>query len=489
MNIFRAKYQAHRFVNYIFYIIVFIFGFLVGIGAKKIDLKTLIPKILMIDSVSAYNITSTIDEEYIYNQFSSNADFDISVYHNIFCLYDSSSSVSRYCYALSDEAISHTQFSYSTNGNIVIKLASSYTYNINPTSGFYLNLRNNTVENLNSWSYGFSITITYSSSKNNFYFSFIPPGYSDTSWYGGRKLLDFSSYMIPDLVYDENLFDNDSNFKKVCVNNYDTFSITSNQIQDYDDNNSPLYHSNDFIWFKNNFQGLHTYLYDSEIDSKISYFDDSDFPYGYRFYLGSVDSIQSAWNSPNSPGIELASRNYLDSNKYNYYNYTFYPFFITFTTSYRRYQIFSFKDVFIDTSNSVGGSSVSQGSSGTVHGGSGRTLGPVDNEYNDLICFYIKNEYDVNILRTNDSGDFVGDYIALGGIDFSDSTHYYNVDNSFNGYFSTLTNFMSRISSTVYFINSNVYNFFLSMPLIVRMFIISILVLFIVKLIINMIVR
>lgn len=54
---FKAKYQAHRLINYFFYLIVFIMGFLIGIGAKKLDFKNLIGKFLMIDNVYAATVT------------------------------------------------------------------------------------------------------------------------------------------------------------------------------------------------------------------------------------------------------------------------------------------------------------------------------------------------------------------------------------------------------------------------------------------------
>ena len=90
MNIFSAKYKAHRLVNYIFYIIIFAFGFLIGIGAKKLDFKSIISKVFMIDTVNATTIytynNNTVNEDFIYNRFLDiKSDFSFDVFQYVYC--------------------------------------------------------------------------------------------------------------------------------------------------------------------------------------------------------------------------------------------------------------------------------------------------------------------------------------------------------------------------------------------------------------------
>ena len=54
---------------------------------------------------------------------------------------------------------------------------------------------------------------------------------------------------------------------------------------------------------------------------------------------------------------------------------------------------------------------------------------------------------------------------------------------------SQVNKFINEIKDTINFIRENIYNFYLSMPLLLRMFLISIFVILIVKLIIGMVVK
>lgn len=56
MKILNLKYKMHKIVNYVFYLIIFIFGFLLGFSAEKIDFSKLISEVLFIDSVNAYTV-------------------------------------------------------------------------------------------------------------------------------------------------------------------------------------------------------------------------------------------------------------------------------------------------------------------------------------------------------------------------------------------------------------------------------------------------
>ncbi len=75
MNILKYKYKAHKLVNSVFYLIIFLVGFLMGLGVKKINFNKLISNFLMINTVHAYTIDSKneieFNEEFIYNAFQN----------------------------------------------------------------------------------------------------------------------------------------------------------------------------------------------------------------------------------------------------------------------------------------------------------------------------------------------------------------------------------------------------------------------------------
>ena len=475
MSIMSAKYKAHKLVNIVFYLIIFVFGFLVGIGAKKININALFSKVLMIDSVNAYTIATAnntaINEEFIYNGFSQNSSFDINEFPYIMCRNESST---IYCYAIPQAlfdtfyvpsgSISNTKIDvskYAHNSNILLgtmyirKSDGAITFNS------FSNANSSAVSNFLRFSWGFQQYYSYT----NFNPSLITG--ADTRHDEHMNKLDFSQYSIPEMVYDENLFANDSNFKEVCVNNYDTFSITSNEIQDYDNDNNPQYHSFDFMWFKNGVKGISTYLYDSDTETHVTLFEQQQdgylsSPYGWYFWLNSQEEIDTYWNSPNSPGLELTTKGYTD--KYKYYNYTLYPFTMTFTTDYHRYQVFWFKNAYIED----------------LEG---------NKTYPDKYCFYIKNNYDVNIINKNSYGDIYTSPTVLGGITFDDKTYENELSEDVEGLFSTVTHFISRMSSTIVFINTNIFNLYTSMPLIVRLFIMTFLTLVVIKILIGMVIK
>lgn len=89
MKLLNLKYKMHKLVNLVFYLIIFGIGFLLGFGAEKINFNKLISEFLFIDNVSAYTIqvgNNTIDEQYIYDTFSTISDFNLKDYSTIECI-------------------------------------------------------------------------------------------------------------------------------------------------------------------------------------------------------------------------------------------------------------------------------------------------------------------------------------------------------------------------------------------------------------------
>ena len=106
------------------------------------------------------------------------------------------------------------------------------------------------------------------------------------------------------------------------------------------------------------------------------------------------------------------------------------------------------------------------------------------NEY----CFYIKKQYEVTSVNVDEFNDYYGTVPTPNGdLDFSTSFIKDNIEAS--GLMSQVNTFISKIKDTLDFIGDYIYEFYLSMPLLLRMFLISILVILIVKFIIGMVVR
>ena len=275
------------------------------------------------------------------------------------------------------------------------------------------------------------------------------------------------------LNFNADLFENDSNFKKVCLNEGDSFTITPSQ-GFY--SNTGFYE--DFIWFPYGLNGgLFKILYDNGSEYSngniVLYPEES---MSEHFYFSSFLEINSFYDTDLPSDFEQAGY----TNKYSYFGYDAYKFFILYNNGTYRYPIFIWDNP----------SKTTISSSGIIHGGSGRRLDfDEDLDISTDYCFYIKNQYDVTIVQANEWGDFYGTVSSPDG-DYNFSTTY-NIENYqiSKGYFSIVNDFISQIRSTINFINTQIYNFYLSMPLIVRTFILSVLTLFIVKLIINMIVR
>jgi len=75
MNILKYKYKAHKLVNTLFYLFVFLIGFVVGFAIKTFNFSNLLSNILMIDNVKAYtlyeNSNVKVDEDFVYNGFKN----------------------------------------------------------------------------------------------------------------------------------------------------------------------------------------------------------------------------------------------------------------------------------------------------------------------------------------------------------------------------------------------------------------------------------
>lgn len=482
MSILKYKYKAHKFINYAFYLVVFIAGFLLGFSTEKIDINKLVSQVLMIDNVSAIEIGTIngnkINEEYIFNTFNDFEDGFLAEYPYIVCTYHTTPKLE--CTAYSEEYFN----------SLYLKVTDSYKYGIGTTGYGNYKLRfsidktgvitgpSKSVNNGTGSSSTVDIQFWRNGTGYTVYSNFDPKTItgSNSTYSKAWKTLDFSDYAI-NLKYNENLFKDNPDFKEVCVNNYDTFSITSNEITSYGDDGSPQYHDFDFIWFQNGLAYLSVFQYDSEASTHINFpgYDENSL-IGWGYWLDTKEEIDKHFSNDN-PGMYLALKGYED--KYSYYNWTFYPFEMTFTTDYHFYTIFSFNNSYLKQA----------GISTVVDNAYIKYLDGTIKEDSDQYCFYIKNEYDVNILNRNENGDFNSTITVLGGINKDDKTYELEMGRNTKGFFSTVNNFISKIRPTVIFINTHIFELYTSLPLIVRSFIISFLVLILIRILIGMVVR
>lgn len=471
MSILKYKYEAHKFINVLFYLIVFVVGFVIGLGVKKIDVSKIVNQFLMIESVSAYEISGIVEyedtslditssnfdsEEYIYkifNYVTETAEIDIkfSDFINVFALnYEKSSSTSYYLFSTSewyDYVDSPNNKHAYTNGDIfsieyypLLYGKKKFKYR------YYINENNERTDSYVSVGSGFYIFSTQDFTGSD----------------GFYKVLDFSEYSI-NLEFNENLFKNNDEFKEVCVDSNKIFAITSTTLTD----------EYDFIWFPYGLDKLNKTLYDNNAEhSLITYEEEEAF---LQYWFNSKEKIEEYF-SADVPGKELKARGYL--NKYSYYGWSAHPFKMYFSENNNQFTIFVFDNP----------SKLYVGSSGIIHSGGGTRL-EFDEEIEDnSYCFYIRKEFVVQYIESDEFYDFYGEVeTPFGNIEFF--TSYKKDKMSSNGLMSQVLGFISTIKDTLNFVRKQIYYFYLSLPLLVRMFLISLFVILIIKFIIGMVVR
>ena len=163
MKILSLKYKMHRLVNLVFYLAIFIFGFLLGFATDKININDFISNFLFIDNVNAYSINNEFDEEYIFTNFSRDETFDIneypyiyviegqayfnSQYHNIFKFhafpkdfFKKTELIDNNTYQVKDGELTYFEFSYNKNfsvGDVKKTTITSFTFLSKPSSTWF----------------------------------------------------------------------------------------------------------------------------------------------------------------------------------------------------------------------------------------------------------------------------------------------------------------------------------------------------------------
>ena len=424
---FKAKYQAHRLVNIIFYIIVFFIGFYIGVMGQKVGIKSLFDKFLIIDTVYAdelnVNITSDFNSDFypssnnwydesliinIFNQVNliGQLDLNISSYLNIYSINLSPSYPNDYIYIFSTSSFTGSSSQvYTTGSYIRVDIKPSG----NSTQVIYSYLSNVNHSNLQVLNSGISYQLAATNSPSHTI----------------NHSLDFSIYHS----FNENLFANNNYFKQVCINPIKPFTISTTD--------NEYSNPSDFLWFPYQIIQLNSGLYHT-LNRNFVWNDETK-----HVFFNSYDLIDDYFITgvglQMQPWISFSNLTYLYpyDNRYNYYGWNVYPFSITdLNTENPVLPIFKFSDDFITLQLS---------SFGIAHGGMTRTHYDLTDENNQNLsmCFYINKMYDVYSLDIDENGNFYGNVdTSNGSIDiYSDNQYNYftMIDDNLFGFTSILT--------------------------------------------------
>ena len=381
----KAKYQAHKLINVIFYIIVFLVGFYMGVVGQKIGLKDIFSKILMIDTVYAdelnVDISSDFNNSYLPttdNWYSENLIIDIfnqvnligqlnlntSDYLNIYSIYYTTSSTKDYVYIYSTSEYTGNSSRISTSGSYV---RIDFTYQ-NSSNSYriiysYLSSTGSSRMVLNT---GIAYTLAATNSP------------SHTINYP----LSFDKYYS----FNENLFSNNNDFKQVCINPKNAFAISTTD--------SEYSNPSDFLWFSYQIIQLNSGLYHT-LNRSFVWNDETKHVF-FNSYNLIDDYFVSDIGLQMQPWVSSSNLTYLYTydNRYNYYGWNVYPFTINDITSENPIiPIFKFSDSF---------STLQLSSFGIAHGGSTRHHYDLTDENNQNLqmCFYIRSFYYLLLLHS-----------------------------------------------------------------------------------------
>lgn len=480
MSILKYKYKAHKLVNILFYAIVFIVGFSLGFTSNKIDFSKLLSQVLMIDSVSAYEILKddyiTITEKEVVEYFETHEDFNLNEYNRISC---TTSLDSLTCSAFSKDTIFRSSVLYGEDPYkyyLVNYIGSYFIFNLekNNTDNYYFQ----GVE-LKTGEYGRGFYNQHGKYQSYQNFNF-DSSLSVSQWNDSLNVLDFSNYTV-DLIFNENLFKDNPDFKEVCVPNNKDFAISTNNFEINENPDSEYYgakhySSYEFIWFPYYPKGLVSYLYDNSKDTNIwipeaddTYFDLHPI---YHYWLDEKEEIDRVWDLED-PGSFLNSLGYTD--KYSYFGWYTHPFVVSYASAgLRQFSVFRFNENFEFYSTLENGIDYFE---------------KLEEARNGNICFYIRKDFDVNLLNTDEFGDKYGDITIMGDeiLNIQTSESFNNLDSK--GLFNKIQIFIGKIFEPCQFIGKYIYNLYTSLHPLLKLFLISVFGLIVLKKIIDMVVR
>ncbi|MBQ9072128.1 MAG: hypothetical protein IJY25_03115 [Bacilli bacterium] len=470
MSILQYKYKAHKLVNTLFYVIVFVIGFVLGFGAKEIDFSKLISQVLMIDSVSAYTMYEdenvSIDKQFIENKFIEffGEEIDFNVHKN----YIASKQGNVISFLLLDDNTLNNLYinsKYSNDSRYMIgynPIPDSIIYNFNyyPSTNSYYHQKIFTDNGSDNLTTIYRVDTDDYFSRTNFDLSFAT---------------DEDNNLINqlNLEFNENLFKDNPDFKEVCVPNNAEFAISTNNYELNENEDSEYYNSKsfssyEFIWFPYFPKGLVSYLYDNTKENNVWILEEDETYFEmhplFHYWLNSKEGIDEIYNKED-PGSFLNSLGYAD--KYSYYGWYFHPFVVKYADAgLRQFSIFSFKNNIevVNLNNEI------------------------STDYENY-CFYIRNDFDITILNTDEFGDQYGDIVIMGDeiLHISTSHNAANLDSK--GLFEKVKVFLNKMTNPINFVKDYIYELYESMPMLLKLFIISVFGLVVIKILIGMVVK
>lgn len=473
MSILQYKYKAHRLVNTLFYVIVFIIGFLLGFTCNKIDFSKLLSQVLMIDNVSAEELNIEFSNlEYIPNSSNYNDE--------------------KFIFSVLNEFNKNTNYNYSLKDYPYV-----YAYKINNQFEYYFYKFDEVSQDVNGFTnitFNDVLKITFVPSSSYYDYSFIEwtstyiksidnvnsPNIINSSLGSTiTKILDFSVYTVDYKLNDGSIFEDENHldFKKYCWENFDelVFSIT---IDDSYDGSFKIYYDGQ--------QDGETY-----VESGFYVFDDisklkrgtrskslvvGDYKYNASTWLSGLtfnhlEDITTEFellHTEEKLGLRysaiidaLGNYDIVRQDSYYYDNldklknasYVDFTYYYNVIDDYK-YDVFHLE------------------------------------EKKEKFCIYVPNIFVVTTLQLNELGGFVGDIPIHNDsddsfIDITETTGQLH----FNQLFSIINKFINSIKDTVIFINDFIYSFIMSLHPLIQMFIFTIITLLVVKLIIGMVVK
>lgn len=460
MSILKYKYKAHKLINYAFYVVVFVVGFIMGFGAKEINFNKLISQVLMIDSVEAttytfpvnnsYKVTSTnyYNEEFLYNFFNyyanetGNLNLSFANYKYVYSLYNNST---------------HSRIFYCPSPREITRSDEFYFTDLSGCFGF--DFTSNNVEVSDGYSRA-------GHSKSSYYLA-ATEDYSSVYGTKFKKLLDFSDYTLK-LEFNENLFKDNPDFKEVCVEEGKSFAITSTQMSDINS-----VYDYDYFWLPYNLNGISKILYDNSVETNEIHYTEEEAK--ERYFYNNKENIDNFYSN-DIPGLELEIKGYTD--KYSYYGWSAWPFRVYYSELYNQYNIFTIEDptkIYVGNLNE----------DGNVHGGGGLRLdGDEEIEISSNYCFYIKNIYEVTYINIDEWGDYHGTVPTPNG-DYEFSTSHNKLNSNTDSFLNQPIKFINSMKDTINLINSLIYEFYISLPTLIRTFIITVLIILLIMLIMS----
>lgn len=523
MNIVKYEYKAHKLVKLIFHLVFFVLGFILGLTIDKAsalmnpptlelsDIKNLFENAQYLYSPSSNpsTIPSPSLNDYPYfictlTGITSNDGLSCYFFRNYNSItiravyyYPSSSGGSNFIfvYPITDSFKASFSYNFSTNSlSPVFSTGSNknsltpYYYGVGASStgkGEITSIVNNTNSSKDGisrlWSnIPYDDIVSFASALNT------------TSKNNLKTLLN--SYYIyidtstPELIANAQLFSHDSNMKKVCVPLNQKFTLS------YNGNISNGGSFSNYFFTYGFMSNPNYYLFKSNEKTLTQYspYEGDSNPYPLNHYLiDSIDSINSAF-SDEVFSDRLVELNYISNSNdlvpyygWNIYQFNFITHFSDGSPSWYNTDVFEFVSPIFKSQWFNGNGDTCMGSPLEI---GNQCFIDEYNENSDDVCLWISTDYDVNYLNLDEWGDVNGS-ISING----DS---YNIDSDNNSsnidssrLFSNVNSFINQIKSTILFINTQIYNFYLSLPLIVRSFILALLVLSVTKIIIDMIVR